>query len=375
MGSEQLFVYHDAYTWSGRQIPEPLLAASYGRSSGVLQALVSAGLAPASHVHRPRALPVADLRRVHSQEYIDHVLHGRPAPPGDPTMSRRDIGALGPLKESLFGSWSQQRAQKTLLAAGGTYSAAHLALDRKSIVGNLAPGTHHVAKGSADGLAMFNGPVVAARKLIHEGAVQRVMIIDGDLNYGGGTSRLTAGDPSIAYVSVYGVPTGQPYRGGTNDARPVPRKATDAEYLATFSRGLAQQIDRFRPELIIYNASANPLRGDPVNATAKLQVSKEALGTRDALVFALARSRGVPVCWELGSGYRGDGTISAIHRNTAEAANSVLSLVRPGDRIRFAGASAWRARGGVVTFPRWSVGRHRAADLLGPPPSSTAPTD
>jgi len=373
-GRQQHFVYHNEYNW--RRAANPLLAASYSRPANVLAALEQAGLAPRERVHQPRPLSAADLGRVHTQKYVARVLQGS-LPPREGVADRNKATKLARYKDALQGAWSVSRASHAKIAAGGTYTAAKLALREKTIVGNLAPGTGQVGKQSAAGLETFNGPVVAARKLIAEGAVQRVMIVDGDLAYGGGTNKLTARDNRIAYVSIYGVPAGEPFHGGTNAALPVPRRATTAEYLSAYSKGLARQIDRFRPELIIFNASASPHHGDPTNQTVGLQVSSRGLALRDAMVFSLARSRGVPVCWELGAGHHPDGAkLAAIHTATAQAADQVLARVRPGDRVRFQGnGSSWRTSGGVVTFPRFAVSSSRAGQLFGPAPSSTPPAE
>jgi len=41
-----------------------------------------------------------------------------------------------------------------------------------------------------DGFCTFNGLVVTARRLLEEGAVQRVMILDCDMHYGDGTDAI-----------------------------------------------------------------------------------------------------------------------------------------------------------------------------------------
>jgi acetoin utilization deacetylase AcuC-like enzyme/predicted transcriptional regulator len=351
MGSRQLFVYHEGYN---SHVADPLLATSYSRPAAVYRALTDAGLATAERVRRPEKATPREIRdlHLHGEAYVNRVLTG-----ADPAgMAQKERKARG-WRDGLLGLWTRGRATHARLAAGGSYTAASLALSEKTIVGNIAPGAHHVGKDSAAGVESFNGPVFAARKLIRQGRARRVMIIDGDLGYGAGTAQLTAGDASLAYVSVYGVPTGQRVHGANQHPCPVPQGASNDAYLACFSRGLAHRIDGFRPDLIIYNAGASPHRSDPTNDTARLGVSRQGLAMRDALVFSLARSRGVPVCWEMGSGYN-RATAGEIHKNTALAADRVLSSVRPGDSVRFDGTGDdWRTAAGVVHFPRWTLPR------------------
>lgn len=352
-GAEQLFVYHPGYNLA-RRGGDAFCSVACTKPAQVHQALVEAGVPPTRRL-RPAPLGLGDLLRVHTGAYVKAVLTGEP-------------GGLA-MSQGFGGEWSPEVARQALLAGGGTFTAAKFALARKTIVGNLAAGSHHASAGVGNGFGTFNGPVLAARKLVAEGLAQRVMIVDGDIHYGGATNLLTLGDPSVAYVSVYGVATGQPYTGGNNQVQPVPRNASAAEYLALLSDNLARAVDRFRPQLIIYSASADPYHGDPTNAAAGLQLSRRDLKQRDAFVFALARTHGIPVCWELGGGYADRSKLVQIHTNTARAADEVLAHVHPGDRLQMEGqGSSWSAGGGVVRFPRWQVSPARRAELFGPAP-------
>ncbi|MCC6750149.1 MAG: hypothetical protein IT371_20955 [Deltaproteobacteria bacterium] len=352
-GARQLFVYSPSYTF--RREGDALHTVAHTKPAEVLRALEAQGLVAQDRVHRPAELRLEDLLRVHTARYAGAVVSGGP----------------NALSQGFRGAWTPEVARHALSVAGGTYAAAKLALEQGTIVGNLAPGSHHAKVHTGGGFGTFNGPVVAARKLLANRLAQRVLIVDGDIHFGGGTNDLTMGDPRIGYLSVYGVPTEQPFETVTNRPRPVPRGATDSEYLAIFSQELKQMVERFRPQVIIYNAGADPYHDDPVNEGVGLKVSRGGLKLRDAFLFALARSKGIPVAWELGGGYAAErGRLTEIHVNTAEAANEVLAHVRAGDRVAVDGVDAerWHVGGGVARFPRWEVAEGRRNQIFGTPP-------
>ncbi|MCC6751940.1 MAG: hypothetical protein IT371_30075 [Deltaproteobacteria bacterium] len=355
--AQPLFVYHPDVVFARQG--GALRTTAHTKPREVHDALLAEGLAAAAQILRPGRLSVEDLLRAHSARYVQAVLTGE--------------GRLA-MTQGFFGGWAPEVARHALASAAGSYEAARLALDRGTIVGHLASGSHHASLHMGDGFGTFNGPVVAAKKLQAEGRARRVLIVDGDLHFGSGTSQLTLGDPSLAYYAVYGVPTGSVRETTTNVARPVPRGASPEEYLATFASGLEELVDRFQPEVILYNAGADPYHSDPVNRAANLQAGRRTLFLRDTFLFALARSRGIPVAWELGGGYTPDRRrLVELHLNTARAAKEVLAQVRPGTALRrVAGMDAmtWSVQHGAPTFPRWQVGQARAQELLGPGPEA-----
>jgi len=65
--------------------------------------------------------------------------------------------------------------------------------------------------------------------------------------------------------------------------------ARDTNYLAAIVATVPGLIERQRPDLILYQAGMDPHDG--------AGISPAAFAVRDAYVFALARSRGIPVAW------------------------------------------------------------------------------
>jgi acetoin utilization deacetylase AcuC-like enzyme len=73
-------------------------------------------------------------------------------------------------------------------------------------------------------------------------------------------------------------------------------------------------LDRFGPDLILYQAGVDPLAEDRLG---RLALSQEGLDGRDRLVAGLARGRGVPLASTPGGGYGPDlKAIAARHVQT-----------------------------------------------------------
>jgi hypothetical protein len=195
--------------------------------------------------------------------------------------------------------------------------------------------------------------MVAARRLFREGQAQRVMILDLDHHEGNGTAELALGEPRIWNVSIYGAYMGGPPAATNNHVAHVHHgafgegPARDANYLAAIAAILPDLIERQRPDLILYQAGMDPFDGAGISAAA--------LAVRDAYVFSLARSRGIPVAWVLAGGYADLSTLVRLHTGTVRMANQVLGLVRMGDRIGHDGTDpyVWSADGGRIRFPAW----------------------
>ena len=126
------------------------------------------------------------------------------------------------------------------------------------------------------------------------------LVVDLDLHYGNGTASLLATRPELFALSIYGNwykdnrasprrrrPSAPPTR--TNswsvaDRRTAPTaRATSRCSMSTSGRA----IERAKPDVILYQAGADPYREDPYSP---LDMGLEDLYERDRRVFARARS-------------------------------------------------------------------------------------
>jgi len=259
-----------------------------------------------------------DLLRVHTPEYVRAIATGEPRA----------------LAESQKFPWSPQLAEAVRLTNGGAIAALGACLDR-GVACNIASGFHHAHADHGEGFCTFNGLVVA---LDHARAAQRIrrgLVVDLDLHYGNGTASLLASRPDYAQLSVYG----SWYKANKASSDVVSETAPDTDnswsvavpnatngegYLALIDAHLDRAIERSRPDVILYQAGADPYREDPYSP---LDVGHEDLYERDRRVLATARRAGIPLMWVLAGGYTKDvEKVVAVHVGTVRATLDVFAV-------------------------------------------------
>ncbi len=293
-----LIVHHPAYVAplpAGHRFPMPKF--------GALFALLRAkGLAPDRQLHRAESASPADLALAHAPAYVAAVLGRRLGP--------AELRRLGlPLTAAVV---ARSRA-----AVGGTLLTARLALAH-GLACNTAGGSHHAFAGFGAGFCVFNDVAVAARVLLAEGAVRRVMVIDLDVHQGDGTAAILGADPALFTLSVH-CRTNFPARKerSTRDLALDPETG-DAAYLAAVGPLVEAALDGFRPDLVFYNAGVDPHRDDRLG---RLALTDQGLAARDAAVLEACRRRGRPLAVVVGGGYAADvATVAARHALLHEAA-------------------------------------------------------
>jgi acetoin utilization deacetylase AcuC-like enzyme len=185
-------------------------------------------------------------------------------------------------------------------------------------------GAHHAQYDRGWGFCTFNFLLGAGTALLEEGAVNRVAIIDLDAHIGDGTLALVRGDRRFGLFDIasYSWTSGK-----VDPARHVFGAAQDAdEYFAALN-ALPAFLDRFKPELVMYQAGMDCFEGDSMGAVRGM--TEERLGERDRDVLEKVTSRGIPVVVNLAGGYLEDGTTERLHVKTIRVMADVLSsLVR-----------------------------------------------
>jgi acetoin utilization deacetylase AcuC-like enzyme len=276
--------------------------------------LVADGLAGRRGVRVEAPTPATEeaLLRVHSRAYLDAVRTGEPRA----------------LAESQKFPWSPALWPSVLLTNGGALAATARALD-DGLAAVLASGFHHAHADHGEGFCTFNGLVVAAEALRAAGRVGRVAVLDLDLHYGNGTASLCTTRPWLFSCSIYGNDYFQnkPYRdvenlrhtdGPNHLSFALPNGSGRAELLSALERGTAALLAWGRPDLVLYQAGADPYREDPYSP---LELDLDDLRERDRLVFAWARQEGLPLAWTLAGGYTPEiGKVVDVHLGTFDAA-------------------------------------------------------
>jgi acetoin utilization deacetylase AcuC-like enzyme len=105
-------------------------------------------------------------------------------------------------------------------------------------------------------------------------------------------------------------------------SRPRGPWVDDALYLATLDRALPEVLGASRPDLVLYQAGADPYERDQLGG---FRLTRDGLRRRDESVFEACREHGVPVAVTFGGGYAVDVSDTiAIHLETVRAARRVL---------------------------------------------------
>jgi len=192
--------------------------------------------------------------------------------------------------------------RRSRASVGGTLAAARSALDAGLGV-QLAGGTHHAFRARGEGFCVYNDLVVAARTLLAEGAVRRVLVVDLDVHQGNGTAALCADEPRIVTYSAHGE-RNYPFVKERSDLDvPLPDGMGDADYLAVLDATLPPFARRARPDLVLYQGGVDVLAGDRFG---RLALTLDGVVERDRRVASWCRDAGVPLVTTLGGGYHAD---------------------------------------------------------------------
>ncbi|WCM29771.1 histone deacetylase [Sphingomonas sp. QA11] len=256
----------------------------------------------------PELMPRPCIEAVHDPDYVDEVLNARV-----PREKERRIGF--PVTEAV--------ALRSQMVAGGTWLAARIALER-GFAANSACGSHHALATTGAGYCVLNDLAIAAVRLVEEGTVARVLIVDGDVHQGDGTAALTAGRQGIATYSIHAERNFPVRKARSTLDIALPDGTGDVAYLDALESSLAPLMDEQRPDLILYQAGVDPFGGDRLG---RLALTREGLIARDRLVAGLARKRGIPLASTVGGGY--DEDVAAVARRHVAAILTLGSVLLP----------------------------------------------
>lgn len=280
--------------------------------------MVADGLAgnPFVRVEVPAPVSETDLLRVHTAEYVTAVRTGEPRG----------------LAESQKFPWSPALWASVLLTSGGAVAAARRAC-AEGLAAALASGFHHAHADHGEGFCTFNGLVVAAEALRAAGTLRTVAVLDLDLHYGNGTASLCATRPWLFNCSIYGndydrnsaykdVEVRRHTDGPNHVSFALPNGSGRDVLLEAMARGTAALLAWGRPDLVLYQAGADPYRED---LYSPLDLDHDDLRERDRWVFGWAKREGLPLAWVLAGGYTPEiSKVVAVHLGTFDAARTVF---------------------------------------------------
>jgi len=303
--------------------------------------LLATGVASPSDFVTPRPATDQDILLVHTPQYVEKLKTG--------TLSARE-------QLELEVPYSKELVRAFWLAAGGSILAADHALN-DGVAFSIGGGFHHAFPDHGEGFCMIHDVAVAIRRMQRDDKIRTAMTVDCDVHQGNGTAAIFAGTrttseplpsmPNSPMNPLHPVQTPAKSKMHTGHAGDVftislhqennypvwkphssididlPDGIGDDDYLAWLDNALSSGLRRFEPELICYLAGADPYCEDQLGG---LSLTIDGLKKRDALVFRVAKAKGIPVMVTFAGGYAQnvEDTVT-IHCNTVIAAREVHS--------------------------------------------------
>ena len=279
----------------------------------IAQKLRDDGIASKEDFLRPEPASDADILRVHTKDWVQRLKTG--------TLTLSE-------EMRLEVPYSPELVRAFWLAAGGTILAARGAI-RDGFGCNLGGGFHHAYPGHGEGFCAVHDVAVAIRRLQHDRAIERAMVVDTDVHQGNGTAAIFAKDDSVFTLSIHQLNNYPAHKPASTLDLDMGDGVGDQEYLGTLLPAVHQALDRFRPDMVFYIGGADPYGDDQLGG---LELSIAGLEERDSGVFEEARARHIPVVTALAGGYarRLEDTIE-IHCNTIKAASKVAEKFPQGN--------------------------------------------
>jgi acetoin utilization deacetylase AcuC-like enzyme len=307
--------------------------------------LLATSVAESADFIAPALASDQDILLVHTPEYVHKLKNGTLSPHEEMEMEI---------------PYSRELVDAFWLAAGGSILAARQALE-DGVSLNIGGGFHHAFPNHGEGFCMIHDVAVAIRRMQQDGKIRTAMTVDCDVHQGNGTAAIFAGARTASEPLPSLGPTtrgpahahrdlarrGKPHAAIAGDVFTIslhqqnnyplwkppssidvdlPDGMGDDEYLAWLDNALSSGLRHFEPELICYIAGADPYREDQLGG---LSLTIDGLKQRDALLFRVARARGIPVMVTYAGGYANnvEDTVT-IHCNTVIAAKEVFTAAR-----------------------------------------------
>lgn len=249
------------------------------RIDAIENALIAAGLDQILEYRTPPEATIADLRRVHSADYIDEVR--------DNTPIRDEV--YWPVGEVLLNMHSWKAA---LRAAGAGIAATDAVLNGE--VHNafclMRPIGHHATPNTAMGFCIFNNVAIAAMHALKVRGLERVAIVDIDVHHGNGTEDIFANEPRAMMVSFYQEFL-YPFSGGEKRRDHMVNVPMSAGQGGITLRTLVSEdwlpaLHEHKPQMIFFSAGFDSHRDDPIGGLNLVEddyawVTKEIMAVAD----------------------------------------------------------------------------------------------
>ncbi|MES2997372.1 MAG: histone deacetylase [Verrucomicrobiota bacterium] len=250
---------------------------------------------------------VSVIGRVHDAGYIRKIEAG--------ALDRKEQILLGlPASPRLFAR-SAMEVEATRLACDAAV--------REGIGVCLAGGMHHAFRGHGESYSVFNDVAIAIRDMQVKRPGIRIMVVDTDAHQGNGTAALLADDPTVFTYSIHV---------GRNHFSRKTESSLDVEtiryvegdmYLRQLFASLADALEKFSPDLVIWVSGADNHRNDRFG---QMHLSLKDIQRRDEILLGAFLRNRIPVAVLYGGGYNREPLFTAkLHRNTVATAKKLVA--------------------------------------------------
>jgi acetoin utilization deacetylase AcuC-like enzyme len=275
-----------------------------------LHALPNAQLLTADHID-----PFPALRAIHTADYLDYLRtihplwiaefgHEGSAAVLPDTFPRRMPGTKRPTKPSAQAGYycfdmaapitadtydAVVAGARCAVAAAGAILDGSLPPHQRWAYAACRPPGHHAGPDYCGGFCYLNNAAAAAQHLLLAG-LKKVAILDIDYHQGNGTQDIFYERDDVFFVSIHADPNTQyPYFWGQADERgsaagegatrnyPLPRGASEAQWLAVFGRAAAN-VAAWGPEALVVSLGVDTSVNDTVGDFQLTRAGFEEIG-------------------------------------------------------------------------------------------------
>ena len=230
---------------------------------------------PGANIFRPAASRREELEAAHDPAYVDAFCSG--------ALDERAMRGIG------F-PWSEALVEHV---GGGCGDDAGRRISRCSAASpRTSPGgTHHARRARGSGFCILNDLAVTAKRVLDQGRVDRVLIVDLDVHQGDGTASILADDPRAFTLSVHCAENFPRVKetGGDRDVA-LPAGTGDDAYVAAVTAALRESLEAHDPCGALRRGGGRS-RAD---ALGGLRVTDEGLIGRETTVGGHVRGAGRP---------------------------------------------------------------------------------
>ena len=198
---------------------------------------------------------------VHPKKHIENIFLNIPK-----------TGLIGVEKEPYADTMLCPNSRNAILRSCGAGIAAadNLMNNNERVFCAIRPPGHHAETIKAFGFCFINNVAVTARYLQEKYKVNKIAIIDFDVHHGNGTQEIFYNDETVAYGSSHEFPlfpgTGSENEKGVGNIYNATLKAgiKGKEFIKIFEKKILNQIDKFKPEIILISAGFDAHYRDPL---------------------------------------------------------------------------------------------------------------